>query len=355
MVENPYIYTLSVNGSAFVIRDEVVYNTTGFVENEGEKVSVNTPLLLNEDYKNYSGYNYKAIDSEIKTLEKVIENYDELSIEKEDIDANKLNQLYRELEDENYYNVQSWYSDNFLNFNMTENQIQERLSRLKMQRDLITKEGRELLTLNAGIIQNGIDYYENILSYDIVSDLEKDFYFSDQLAAEVEASKSGYKVINNLSYVLRITIPSSDLYKSYEIGSGIKVKINENTYEGIVESLSAHSDETIISAVFQDGFDSIKDIRTLNLELINYETSAYEIPKSAVIEKEAQNGVYILDNGSIVRFVPVEILKNQGSDYIIEAGKDHFITINDKTFETIKPYDEVLLNPRAVTEGDLIN
>lgn len=40
---------------------------------------------------------------------------------------------------------------------------------------------------------------------------------------------------------------------------------------------------------------------------------------------------------------------------MLDAGNDGFIKIKDKEIKTVEAYDEILLNPKAVQEGELLN
>lgn len=351
----PSTYSSIIDTTALIIRDEVVYNTTGAVKNNDQKVSVGTPMETNENYSNTTGYNIKALESEIKTLEELLVNYDENEISRKELTKENLDVLLREIDQNNLMNVNNWYSENFRNFNLTEDQIYDRLSRLKIHQDIITKQGKDVVTLNTGEIVNGIDYYESVLSYDIVNDIDNDFFFSEAALAKFPEKKEGYKVINNLNYILRLSVGNKDLYKSYEIGSPITIAIGDNSFKGIVKSLSIGKDFTQINAVFDEGFNHIKHDRSLKMSIINYETNAFEVSKSAILKKEDQDGVFVRDASGIVIFKPIQILSEKNNKYVLDAGNDGFIKIKDKEIKTVEAYDEILLNPKVVQEGELLN
>lgn len=351
----PSSYSSIIDTTALVLRDEVIYSKRGSVKNDGLKVSVGTPLETTENYSNTTGYDINALESKIKTLEDMLSKYDEYEISRKNLTDEDLEVLIRELDQNNFTNINSWYSENFRDFNLKEDQIYDRLARLKIQHDIITKQGKDIVTLNAGELINGIDYYENVLSYDIVNNIGNDFYFSDSSLEKFPEKKEGYKVVNNLNYILRLSVSNKDLYKSYEIGSPITISIGENTFKGTVKSLSIGKDFTQINAVFNEGFNHIKDVRSLKMSIVNYETNAFEVDKSAILKKEDQNGVYIRDASGVVVFKPIQILSDKKSKYVLDAGQDGFITIKDKEIKTIEPYDELLLNPKAVKEGELLN
>lgn len=352
---NPSSYSSVIKGKALVIRDEVVYNTVGSVKNAGQKLSVGVPLETIQNYNNTTGYNLDSLQQEIKKLEDILDNYTEIKLKREEISEEKMNQLINEIDEKNYQFVHNWYDENFNHFSLTEDQIFDRLSRLKIQNDIITKQGKDVVALNAGVLVNGLDFYENILSYDTVANMDNDYFFSERSLSNLTDKKDGYKIINNLSYILRITIPTEKIYKAYEIGSSIIIEVGDNSYKGVVKSLTINESETIINGEFSEGFSSFEGIRALDLSVINYETDAYEIPKSAFISKEGQDGVLIRQASGVVAFMPVQILSNEGPKYIIDAGKNGYIKIKDKDIRTLESYNEVLLNPSATKEGELIN
>lgn len=67
-------------------------------------------------------------------------------------------------------------------------------------------------------------------------------------------------------------------------------------------------------------------------------------------------GIYVQEIKGLVKFVPVDIIKEEADKVFINRGnKQSLIEVADKTYKTLTINDAVVLSPRTVDESRILN
>lgn len=102
-----------------------------------------------------------------------------------------------------------------------------------------------------------------------------------------------------------------------------------------------------ISELYKDRFSK--------MEIIFNEYKTFKLPKSALIDKGSEKGVYIKDIDSTIRYRRVLLV---GSDrdniYVMRTDDNGLMKYKKLKFRSIKYYDEVVVFPSTVKEGDIL-
>lgn len=102
-----------------------------------------------------------------------------------------------------------------------------------------------------------------------------------------------------------------------------------------------------ISELYKDRFSK--------MEIIFDEYKTFKLPKSALIDKGSEKGVYIKDIDNTIRYKRVLLV---GSDrdniYVIRTDDNGLMKYKKLKFRSIKYYDEVVVFPSTVKEGDIL-
>lgn len=102
-----------------------------------------------------------------------------------------------------------------------------------------------------------------------------------------------------------------------------------------------------ISELYKDRFSK--------MEIIFDEYKTFKLPKSALIDKGSEKGVYIKDIDSTIRYKRVLLV---GSDrdniYVMRTDDNGLMKYKKLKFRSIKYYDEVVVFPSTVKEGDIL-
>ncbi len=102
-----------------------------------------------------------------------------------------------------------------------------------------------------------------------------------------------------------------------------------------------------ISELYKDRFSK--------MEIIFDEYKTFKLPKSALIDKGSEKGVYIKDIDNTIRYKRVLLV---GSDrdniYVMKTDDNGLMKYKKLKFRSIKYYDEVVVFPSTVKEGDIL-
>lgn len=102
-----------------------------------------------------------------------------------------------------------------------------------------------------------------------------------------------------------------------------------------------------ISELYKDRFSK--------MEIIFDEYKTFKLPKSALIDKGSEKGVYIKDIDNTIRYKRVLLV---GSDrdniYVMRTDDNGIMKYKKLKFRSIKYYDEVVVFPSTVKEGDIL-
>lgn len=102
-----------------------------------------------------------------------------------------------------------------------------------------------------------------------------------------------------------------------------------------------------ISELYKDRFSK--------MEIIFDEYKTFKLPKSSLVDRGSENGVYIKDIDNTIRYKRVLLV---GSDrdniYVMRTDDNGLMKYKKLKFKSIKYYDEVVVFPSTVKEGDIL-
>lgn len=102
-----------------------------------------------------------------------------------------------------------------------------------------------------------------------------------------------------------------------------------------------------ISELYKDRFSK--------MEIIFDEYKTFKLPKSALVDRDSEKGVYIKDIDNTIRYKRVLLV---GSDrdniYVMRTDDNGLMKYKKLKFKSIKYYDEVVVFPSTVKEGDIL-
>jgi len=348
-------YEKSIDTNALVIKDEYIYSTRGKIKTDEEnRISINTDIGTIEEYINNTGLDLNILHKEIDDSNDYLENFNKYRYKRQKISKDNLLNIVSNIKNEDYESNNTWLEDNYKNFNYSLDEIYSYIQKMTITEEVISKQGQNLKSLNSGIVSTNIDGYEDIYNFYNLNNFSNDIFISDEII-DNNSHKKGLKIINNTHYLLSFTVENEKLSHHYDMDSPIKIKFNDTYINGKVVGIKIDDKNTHISILCEENFELFKDLRFVKLELINFSTKTYEIPKKSIINKDDQDGVFVKEASGIIKFYPIEKLKEKDKSVLIYAGIDGKIKVNDKEVKTISAFSDVILNPSAVKEGDLIN
>ncbi|MBP1924890.1 putative membrane fusion protein [Sedimentibacter acidaminivorans] len=375
-----------INAKGIIIKDEEVYSssTSGditYYYKDGEKVKKGT--LIADVHTNS---NSSQIKNQIEEIQLAID----YKINNEKLDQNK--NVKTSLTNEETLEFQDILQASILNGNLDEIYDEIRqvninsislsnskydsydIEELKSILDNLTKSlstnNIHCYSQSSGIVTYKTDGLEDLYKYESVMDLtpsnviQKDLIELDSsLSNEVTSGEKLYKIIRNFNYYIAATV-NNEYAKNFEANKYIKTRIkydgSANEAWGYIKKINYGSEQSVLIIYFDDYFYKVYDKRYVDLELIIDVHEGIKINSKALIEKDGLKGVYIKDASNIVKFFPVEILGQDKDVSIIYIGnyvsedRRRVINISENSYDTIKIFDKIIIEPEKVYEGQII-
>lgn len=222
----------------------------------------------------------------------------------------------------------------------------------------------------AGIITYKVDGLEDVYKYQDVlnltssSTVRKEFTETDSSKSpNVKNGDKLFKIISGFDYYIAATL-SNEYAKLFEENKYVKIRVISNGTEsdiwGYIKKINYGSEESVIILYFDDYFYKIYDKRYIDLQMITDIHEGLKIDSKAICEKDGVKGVYVVDISNIVKFFPVQILGQNDKDTVVYEGdfvsesQRRTIKLAEKTYETIKIFDKIVLDPDKVYEGQIV-
>lgn len=102
-----------------------------------------------------------------------------------------------------------------------------------------------------------------------------------------------------------------------------------------------------ISELYKDRFSK--------MEIIFDEYKTFKLPKSALVDKGSEKGVYIKDIDNTIRYKRVLLVgSDRNNIYVMRTDDNGLMKYKKLKFKSIKYYDEVVVFPSTVKEGDIL-
>lgn len=375
-----------IEASGIVIKDEEVFSSEiegniTYYHKDGEKI--NKGLLLADIHTDYSSTQVKNQIAEINSVidfknnnKALVNEHVDVALTNEEIDIfqnniqssifnNDFDDLYDALGQVSSSGVQNSLSSQYLNYDISE---------LKSMVDNLTK-GLETNKLSyysqrAGIITYKTDGLEEYYMYDKALELtpsntiRRDCKETDSsvVPAVTEGDKL-YKIIKNFDYYIAATV-NNQYAKLFEENKYIKTRFEHDgtKYEvwGYIKKINYGSEDSVLIIYYDDYFYKIYDKRYVDLELITDIYEGIKIDKKSLIQKDGLTGVYVKDASNIMKFFPVEILGQDEYVAIISIGgyvsesQRRVVKVLEKSYDTIKIFDKIVLEPDKVYEGQIV-
>lgn len=369
------IITDSISSQGFSIKKESVINSANsgvldLIANEGERLAAGRKVLSINTSKDMSSLEYelKEIEENISSLEEKETSTELIKKEKDKIQGTR-EELILELQNKissNEFNDISYIKEKLLLYDEKHKEVDfsnslvgQSIENLKNRKENISKEIGEnhvnYYTSSGGVISYEIDGYEEIY-------LPKDFenYTYEKLNMEnvskitredksnISINEPIFKIIDNFKWYMAIKIEDIKEISDFSINNNINISIdNDEEIQGKILAINTSKKKAVIIVEFNTMFQKYYKMRFPKVNIIKSKIEGYKIPKKSIVKVDNINGVYIKDRGGIVRFKPVSIIK--------EESKYVYIHTDDKnTNKEITLFDEILINPNNIKEGDIL-
>ena len=373
----------AIETEAIVIKKENLYRAEGngnieIINDEGNKVAKGSGIC-----KIVLTDGNSALKQEVEELDKKIENLKSVEKEKDIIkkDEEKLEEsieniifdIQKKVGQGEYQDVEllkeklALYYGKQQDFSGENHLINQSIDNLEEKRDSLRKQLSEnainYYCSESGIVSYNIDGYEEIYSFHNKDDYNYSNFKTGNVkittiedGQEVNVGEPIFKIVDNFEWYMLLKIEDLKDISDYEEGDFILVGSKEldEEFKGRIVNINKENTKGTILCKFNKSFHKIYDKRFVNLDIIKYKYNGFKIPKKSIVEKDGLKGVYIKDISGIIKFKPVEILKEDDKFVYLSSGDDHNMLLlngKDEPVKTITTFDEILINTKNVKEG----
>lgn len=354
----------SFNKKGLIIRDEYVINSNfdGKVEyylKDGDRVKKKEDIAC--------VYSNEISDDDLKNLKNIkndissIENGDTAFIKKDIGNINKeislLSQkLQIELLNENIdvygqiEKINKLIDDKnlLINSDLNDKSLKNKQVQEKEVTNLIDKNTEVFKSKNSGVVSYQFDGNEEKFNFDNINQIK---------IKDIEGTKNNYKdiskekkldkgepiarIINNLKQFVAISCNEEEI-KKFKIGQKIILSSDIEKINSKVYDIYKEGKQYIVILEISEQNVEIYDTRIKEFDIIYKSIEGLKVPKKAVVNSDGKKGVYVVSETGDAKFVELKGTLYESEEYIVI---DHYK--NDiKGVDTIKIYDEIILNPK---------
>lgn len=217
---------------------------------------------------------------------------------------------------------------------------------------------------DAGIISYKVDGLEEVYNEENIEKIDYQLIMDNQKSASLgqrNSVKMGdplYKIIDNFTYSMAIPVEDEKVLKIYSKDKAVDLLINSKiSLKGRVSRVNRTSESKgVLIVSLNDKLSELGYDRVLNVSLIESRSDCFVIPTKAIVEVDNQTGVYILELNGLVKFRPIEILRQNEIDTTISIGDEKGYIKNKKgeDLRTLSAFEEVIIEPENIEEGEIL-
>lgn len=210
----------------------------------------------------------------------------------------------------------------------------------------------------SGIVSYFIDGLEDKYTNENFDALSEKDLIEDSKSYSLNQGKSNdnFKILDNFSMNI---LAFSDDKKLEDINLNDVVLIEwdltgTKTYARVLKKEKSGDTYKFLLNI-RDRISELYKDRFSKMEIIFDEYKTFKLPKSALVDKGSEKGVYIKDIDNTIRYKRVLLV---GSDrdniYVMRTDDNGLMKYKKLKFKSIKYYDEVVVFPSTVKEGDIL-
>lgn len=390
---NKELLVESVEGQGFFIRSEktIKADTEGILKKtvaEGSRVGAGIEVANIHSSKDSS-----SLEREIIELDKAILSLEQSGAKVDDLENNmdnvqdlkqvKIEEIQNKIINKDYKDI-GVFKEELVLYEKIENDedflddlSNTSIETLKDRREKISQEVNtnniKYYTQSGGIISYKVDGYESsylpaefekytFKKLDSKSYLKDNNSKDEKNSSEIQVNigQPIFKLIDDFVWYIAIKIDDKKDITELDVNQNVKIKIGEDKAEikGNIININISDNKAVVVVEFNTMMYEFYHERVSTVQLIKRETEVLKIPNKSLLEKEGQNGVYIKNKGGIIEFKPIFKVKEAGEFVYVQTGDNNsnvYLKKDSEAIRTISLFDEVILNPKAVKEGDIVD
>lgn len=366
----------SINKNGIIIRDEklILSRSTGKINyfiKEGQRIPKNEKIA-DVEIKKIDSKVKEKLDTLNRRIDGVKENRD-VEILRKDIDKidNNIKLLSLEIKNKvisgNLENIQSlkedllylidkrsliWGEKSIVGKNIKTLEEEKSILENKMSGSVNT-----ILSDSTGIVSLNADGLEETLKFSSLDKLDSE-YLSDiknngniiEKKEIVQVGDEIAKIVNNHTWYIA-TILDKDEKDKFKINKSVKIIKDKEVFVGTPIYIYKDKFGKYIG-VFEvnEEKEGFYTNRKCNIKIIYKQLNGIKITKDAIITRNGKRGVFVLSETGNATFKELKSILGENNKYVVLNYRD----IKKNKINTVDLYDELILNPENIKEGQKV-
>ncbi|WP_242939245.1 HlyD family efflux transporter periplasmic adaptor subunit [Tepidibacter thalassicus] len=215
-----------------------------------------------------------------------------------------------------------------------------------------------VLADEAGVVSFNADGLEEILKVSSLDKLDSEYLLNiknnkNKIVKDnqtVEVGNPIAKIVNNHMWYIAVVLDKNEKDK-FKVNKKVKIEKGKQTFSGIVKYLYKDKLGKYI-AVFEINEDKIDfySQRVSDFKITYKRISGIKIPKNAITTKKGKKGVYVISETGNAVFKELKSILGENNEYVVLNYTD----IKKNRIDTVDLYDELILNPKNIKEGQKV-
>lgn len=216
---------------------------------------------------------------------------------------------------------------------------------------------QSIFAQESGVISFNQDEYENVLKISSIEDLNSQYLSTvknkEKMIKKNDEVKVGEpigKIINNHIWYIAAVLDEKET-SHLKIGKDINVSKDGQIFNASIKNLykDENNKNILLLEVDEEKVD-FYDERVCDFNIIYRKVSGIKVPKNAIVTIKEQRGVYILSETGSAVFKGIKSILGENDEYIVLD----YLDIKKNRIDTIDLYDELIINPKNIKEGQKI-
>lgn len=241
----------------------------------------------------------------------------------------------------------------------------EELERLKAELEVdVGASNKRYFAPQGGIVTYKLDGYEEVLPARDFENYNYQYLVNvrpaevKSVGQEVTNGEKIFKLIDNFKWYLALAIDDVELWETFEPQQRLTFSVDGKVVYGKLEFYKEEGSRGFALVGLDEGIEALYRHRFPDTDLIYHRMRAYELPASVLVQGEGGPGVYVKEINGIVKYRPVEILRETEDKVYVYVGDANGYIVRgeeEELLKTVTIFDEVLTNPAAVKDGQILD
>jgi len=220
----------------------------------------------------------------------------------------------------------------------------------------IQSSSRVIPTNISGVLSFQADGFEGRMAPEEIGKLDSEFLKSLSNSnvikkdAAFEKGDPAFKIVNN-HFIYLLFIVDEKEKKELKVGQGLYVKSGKDTVYCVIKDVykDSHGKSIMVFKTASAPADFLEK-RVLSCSIVTKNISGIKIPKAALTTRDGKQGVYVISETGQADFKEIQCQIGENEEYLIL----NYRQIEAEKIDTARLYDEIIMNPKRVKEGQKI-